>query len=296
MSRQRCRRWGIRSALNSPDVGLHLPLVNQNNFQLVLFAAIFGLSILSWVVGKVREQAEIKRQRDAARRRMEEQLRTGRAEPAPSPTTAAQGMSAQELAARRQAQLQELRRQQAEKKRAALGATLPMPVPGGPGGLGGPGGAGAPHARAPMPRPAKPTVRPAGQAAATPTRPAQRPTTQPTTLKRPEQLGDRPARDPAPVRRGPAEPTRRRPPEAREPARLLYDEPAEPVVSRASRFAPPAAAAPPRVAEVAPRTPSVRALLFGTGGEPRRSDELRRLFALQEVLGAPLSMRDEPGR
>jgi hypothetical protein len=39
----------------------------------------------------------------------------------------------------------------------------------------------------------------------------------------------------------------------------------------------------------------VRSLLFGSDGRARPKDELRRLFALNEVLSKPVSMRKGPG-
>jgi len=91
--------------------------------QYVVLFAFMGMSVASWVFGQLREQTRRKKARDDARRRYEEQLRTGRAaDPGSKPAAPRQAMSrAQQLAARRQAQLEELRRRQR--------GTLPPPPP-----------------------------------------------------------------------------------------------------------------------------------------------------------------------
>ncbi len=246
--------------------------------QFYLFAIVASLSLLSWIVGKLREQAEIKRAKDEARRRQDEQLRTGRAAGAPggAAANAPAGASAQELAARRQAQLEALRRQQQMNQRSrAVGTAAPRPMgqPGGP--PGGPRpmgpdqrqvGFGVPQTvtRGPTALPGQPQ----------PQRPAARP--QQTTLPQRKQNQQR------------GEPTRpqRRPEVAAQP----FDPPAPPPVVRRSAFAPPPPVAAPVHAEV---RAGPKGLLFNPDGRVRSPAELRRAFALMEVLSPPLSMRDE---
>lgn len=137
---------------------------------LVFFLA-FGLPLIGWVFGKVKEQREAKQLRDEMKRRREEQLRTGRtgdveqAAPASRPSrisgrvdaadesggVSAERQRLQDLAAKRQAQLRELRaRQRAQQQGAgqgegegrADGAVVRGRVPGSVGGAGGGSGSG----------------------------------------------------------------------------------------------------------------------------------------------------------
>lgn len=81
--------------------------------DLIIFLIVIGFSGASWVYGKIREQADLQRAREEARKRFEEQLRTGRAETGEEEDqTTSREQRLDELAARRQAQLQELRKRQ----------------------------------------------------------------------------------------------------------------------------------------------------------------------------------------
>ena len=107
-----------------------------NNSQLIILLIFATISALSWVFGKLKEQSELKRARDEARRKRDEELRTGRVEqPSPTsrmPPTPAQ-VRAQDMAARRQAQLEELRRQQQARTQMTLPGGVVIvrgPVPG----------------------------------------------------------------------------------------------------------------------------------------------------------------------
>lgn len=82
--------------------------------QLLLIVVVFGGSAITALVRKLAEKAEQKKRQDALARARDESLRTGRA---PEGTTEA--TPADTLAARRQAQLEELRRQQQERLRQA---------------------------------------------------------------------------------------------------------------------------------------------------------------------------------
>ncbi|MEM8835781.1 MAG: hypothetical protein AAGD00_08170 [Planctomycetota bacterium] len=99
--------------------------------DLIIFLIVIGFSGASWVYGKIREQADLQRAREEARKRFEEQLRTGRAEVEEGeeqPTSREQRLD--ELAARRQAQLQELRkRQQAAARGGQQTVVLRGPSP-----------------------------------------------------------------------------------------------------------------------------------------------------------------------
>ncbi len=102
----------------------------RNNPQFVVLLIFFGLSGLSWIMNKLREQKQIKQINDARRKRREEELRTGRSSPAsPGGDSSQQGEplpSLEELAARRQKQLEELRARQQAKARQ--GGKSPPPV------------------------------------------------------------------------------------------------------------------------------------------------------------------------
>jgi len=107
-----------------------------NNLQLLIVAALLGFSALSWVVRKLKAQAEIAERRRAAERLELERLRTGRG-PAtperaprdlPGPMTA--GAQSEE---ERRARLAELRRQQLERLRrqaAQGGGGIILQIPG----------------------------------------------------------------------------------------------------------------------------------------------------------------------
>lgn len=87
----------------------------RNNQQLIFLGFFLALSLFSWVMGQLREKRKIKRAREEARRRYEEQLRTGRSPEEQPSVLVQQSARAQEMAEQRQAQLRELRRQQEQQ-------------------------------------------------------------------------------------------------------------------------------------------------------------------------------------
>ncbi len=74
---------------------------------------VLGLSAASWIFQRLKEQSEVKKSQDQLRRRIEDELRTGRATSENQPAPRADAQALQDLAARRQAQLRELRMRQA---------------------------------------------------------------------------------------------------------------------------------------------------------------------------------------
>ncbi|MBN8645692.1 MAG: hypothetical protein J0L61_10710 [Planctomycetes bacterium] len=110
--------------------------MSGSSIHLILILLVFGASALSWVIGKLREQAAIKKMKDEAKRRSEEELRTGRVTSAPAePSRSSELAELRELAAKRQQQLQQMRqaqKQTAQQRReeAARGpAPFPISVP-----------------------------------------------------------------------------------------------------------------------------------------------------------------------
>lgn len=100
-----------------------------NWVQFLVFALFLTAPAVSWVIQKLREQAEVKRVRTEAQRRREEELRTGRTSDAPGPSKLqSKGddrmTELQRLAERRQQQLRELRarqeRQQSTRTNVAI--------------------------------------------------------------------------------------------------------------------------------------------------------------------------------
>ena len=250
--------------------------------QLLILLLAIGAPAISWIFGKLREQAELKKARDTAKRRQDDSLRTtqltNRSAPAPTPETQRE-RERQELAARRQAQLRELRQRQYER------ATRPGTVVRGPAPTG---------ARPQVPQmPRQPTPRSPG-----PLRPGI--PAPPTTARRTPPVA-------APARPGPGRPMPA-------PAR-----PTPPSTARRSTGAPPPVARP-RV-EPAGRKPAptpvakteavarghnvevarehrgvgrdVRGMLIGPDGETRSRADLARAIALTEVFGPPISLRLE---
>src|SRR5689334_10224973 len=92
------------------------------NFHFLIILLVVSASVIQWVYRKVQEQAAIKRAKGERQRRVTESLRTGRPMPAEAPAVAPSAPQPQplshtdarrrlqELAERRQRQLEELRR------------------------------------------------------------------------------------------------------------------------------------------------------------------------------------------
>ncbi len=226
----------------------------MNTNSLWFLAIFFAMSIGSWVLGQLREQAKLKKTRDESKRQYEEQLRTGRAEPA----RGAAGPTAQamDLAERRQAQLRELRRQQ-ESSRGGVGAVVARPT-----------GTTIPATPRPVPVPIV-----LGSGGMVIQRGPMMPRPQATPGQRRESA-EAEAAQAAAVGREAAQHKRLRE-QAAHAAAALRTERAE------------AEAAKRRVVGVK----GVRGLLIGSDGRPVTRNDLRRLFALNEILGKPVSMR-----
>lgn len=107
--------------------------MSGSSIHLILILLVFGASALSWVIGKLREQAAVKRMKDEARRRTDEELRTGRITDAPAePSRSSELAELRELAARRQQQLQQMRQTQkqtaAQRREDAARGPAPVPI------------------------------------------------------------------------------------------------------------------------------------------------------------------------
>lgn len=281
------RRW-------SPSTSATRSAMNQffNFSQFMLIAAFMAMAAGSWIFGQIRQQAARKRARAEARRRYEEQLRTGRPpeEPAgPQAGAAAQGQPmspGQRLAAQRQAQLQQLRQRQATPT-------------GGTSGVGAGPSAPPPLVRSPQTPMARPTGRPPSGVVIQRIPPAAAP-----------QPRQRPSR-PQPVRptgrgvpRPGAAPVRPRPVRSPRPAGGPSQAPASPRGERPQRRERPRERVGALVEAPAPGTgareggtpihASVRALLLGhSTSRVDRAQQLRTLIAATEVLSPPVSLRED---
>lgn len=252
------------------------------NSQLIIIIAALSLSFLSWAYQKVRENQELKRAREAARRRYEEQLRTGREDEPSTVASSGTSPSLEELAARRQAQLQELRRQQQERARtqgASAGRNVGVRMGGGvnaPGQPGAPAGAGRPGtpsggaARPGMPVPATkrgtPQQRPARPASAEP-RPYEDPNT--ALFRRMKEKGEAELKE---------RDRQRRDSERREEEKRKATEASRVLIAQAD--------AARRVEPVA------RPASVARGMRPMDMADLRRLILAKEVFGEPMAFRD----
>jgi hypothetical protein len=260
-----------------------------NNSQLIIFLIVMAFSALSWVIGYLKEQSRIKKAKDEQKRRFEESLRTGR--PVDEPVRAKD--PAADLAARRQAQLQELRRQQVEERARAQGGVVVVrgPSPGNSGGAGIPGTLGVPGPQQPQ-RPARGQVviqrGPNAGAQRTQRRDPQQPPvrakeTQPPTFasgNEPAMLQARRLREQS-EREAAAQMASRI--EARDAERRAAELAAQ---DRDRRLA----AASSRAASAAKPLGGARGLIFDKSGAAT-SESLRRAIVLAEVFGRPVSDR-----
>lgn len=108
-----------------------------NNIQFFILLFILGGSFSTWLFGKLREKRELKVMRDAERRRKEELLRTGRSSEVP---TAAQGATPggardseamRALAEKRQAQIRALRERKGGQQQTGTLGGPPRATPSG---------------------------------------------------------------------------------------------------------------------------------------------------------------------
>lgn len=243
--------------------------------QLIGFVLVVGLSALSWLFQKVAEQREKKRRVDLAEKRTLETLRTGR-EPTEGEVPPSVTSRQQELAAKRQAQLEELRRRQQERARQQTqprpSATVELPRP-----------------RAPQPAPG-------------PTRP---PRAQPPIVFIPGSSGPivvtprKPAR-PGPQARTPARPPAQQVPRAgKRPAAAPRQRPSQRIAPAQPQERPAASASTSHglLSDINTQAPTAPVDL-PTGqnmerGEniPRTPGEWRRALVMREVLSKPLALR-----
>ncbi len=249
--------------------------------HLIILLIVFGMSAISWVIGKLREQAAIKRMKDELKRRQEEELRTGRTSEPSQPTKLSELQQLRELAIKRQQQLEQMRAAQrtagqadAARARGTLGAPsqggpvvlipsppiptgrIPKPTraPGVPGIPGGPG----------VPRTIPGGGRPAGGAGSS---------------------------RPVPRRAAEPEPQRTL---ARPPATVPVPEPARGVTQGRGRLMEIASAQSDRAGDAGrPSAPAAveLAALVGLRARGGGAAELRRAILLSEVLGPPVSAR-----
>lgn len=160
-----------------------------------------GISAISWILQRLKEQAAIKQARDEIARAKNEELRTGRSSAPTAPKAVAQTetQALQDLAARRQAQLRELRTRQMQQGQPQS-TTPPVVLT--------PPPARRPAPSAPQHGTLRPTPLPGGPRTNAPTRPV--PRSQQPLQRRPES-------QPLPL---PIPPSRFAPISATSPARL----------------------------------------------------------------------------
>lgn len=249
--------------------------------QFWIFLLVFGFGAASWLVRQLQEQARIRQAKERAKRQFEEQLRTGRPpqEAPPQPPRESRLPRSDDLVARRQAQLNELRRRQAQSSPLA-GAGMIVKAPSGPRGIGGlrpagavppsgvviqrlPSGAGAPA----------PTRRPA------PSRPA------------PTPPGVRPPASPAQLNEA-----RRKDQQQREAVmrQLESQERARIENERRRRTAQAAVEEREQERKRVVAQPMSVSPLHGPDGQLKSVAELRDIFIASELLGRPLCDRQEP--
>jgi hypothetical protein len=264
----------------------------QGNYHLILVLIFFAFSALSWLIGKLREQAAIKKARDENRRARDEELRTGRVAEAPSQTRGGELAELRELAAKRQEQLRQMREMQ---KRSAAStrhrpqetvvigpSPIPLPgvpkpgtptmrsprTPGIPGIPGTPGTPGVPVTLRPQGRAAAPTRSPQPDRGVQDIRPG---------AQMPRQKGRTPV-----TRREDAQAEFIRPPFTVEPAaprRLVADTKDAFSISDAEE------------SRVKRPAPIGLAALLGTGGTRPTAAEMRRAIVLNEIFSKPVSDR-----
>lgn len=255
--------------------------------QFWIFLLVFGFGAVSWLIRQIQEQSRIRQAKERAKRQYEEQLRTGRTpESAPPPAREPRLPRPDDLVARRQAQLNELRRRQAQGSPLA-GAGMVVKAPTGQRGVAGlpgtgvrrPGGAIPPSGvviqRVP---PGAGAPDPGGRQS--PARPQQR-----TPAMRPA----------APTSGSQLDEQRRREQLQRETVmRQLESQERTRVESERRRRAAEAAAEErkqERERVVAPL--SAVSPFHEPNGQLRPVSELRRLLVASEILGRPLCDRQE---
>lgn len=257
--------------------------------QLLFFVAVLGAPALSWVIQKLREQADVKRQRTEAARRREEELRTGRVsqpQQASQPPAREDRMTElQRLAERRQQQLRELRARQ-ERQIAAKAAPIAPGSQAGGSGVGQklPKGQGMRGQPLPGMQTSQQTPAP------TRNRPPQTARRQPSSQGTP---GPRSGQQrPSPIRQDQVD--------IRSAMRQAEQSAAVPVLKGQS-ISEQLSAAPVSEKKVAPSAAAdkrkgvsteIRSLLRASTRRDGSGPQLATLMALNEVLAKPVSMRD----
>lgn len=241
----------------------------MGTIQNLIVLAMIAISVGSAIYGKLREVRERRKLQERLRRQREEELRTGRpAAPAPAPTAAAPSSRHSELAARRQAQLEELRRRQ-QQPIVVPPTAGPRPVP-------------IPGQRAPTP------VRPApshGRSAGGPSAPVRVP-----VLVRPPEPPK--PREPRAGRPGAVKPVERRTAAAIEPAAPTGRDGESPEPPRAQALVRASREPEPKTAAGFRPVGGARSLFFNPDGSARSGAELARLIVVNEILSPPLSLRN----
>lgn len=241
--------------------------MGQNWVNLLWVFLVIGAPAISWTVGKLREQYEKKRLRDMQRAREEESIRMTRIAdrgPRVDPEQERTDRLA-ELAARRQAQLEELRQrrgvQQQERREAPPQGPVIVGMP-----------TGAPP-RPGVPRAPRPQAPPTGRTPPGPSRP------------RPTVAAPTPVPPPAARPRGPVRPvTPTRPVETFE--RVMASAPTPIAANEVHSVDLDAALHRPHRTET---SASVRAMLRGEG--PGGRGALATALVLSEVLSKPMGLR-----
>lgn len=285
--------------------------MNTQWIRLIVIVALLSISVISWAAKKLAEQRQIKQAREARERLAEQVLRTGRTEDgvavstvSTSPAAAAPNQVAghadarrrlQELAERRQRQLEELRRKQGQGGQGQSTVTSessPVPTI-----------ERAPASRTTEMGPNAQPMAPAKPRQAPPPPPRRVPSK--TQQSRPQQGKQAPSRQ--------AQPKRAAKPQTRKEA-LAANQPAR---DRAGRT--PEQAALHAIADEAEQTAlqpaqlqqldavnasrrqgsdSIKAALAGARGGGMSANEWRRVIMMREILDKPMSMREasEEGR
>lgn len=98
-----------------------------NWLHLIVLVIVVGASVISWIYRQLKEQSEKKRARDQMEARQREMLRTGRDPVQEGGASTEEELRRRELAARREAQLAELRRRAMARQQGsgARGSTAP---------------------------------------------------------------------------------------------------------------------------------------------------------------------------
>ncbi len=262
-----------------------------NWLQLLIALLLVGGPVLGTIIGKLKEQAALKRARDETKRRQQEALRTTqvieRTNEESETEEDRRSVAMRELAARRQAQLRELRRRQAQSQtgqQANTGGGVLRAPSSSPSGGGGGGGAGTSIPGGPFPTPT-------GRGQRQQQREAQR-------QQRRQQRGGQQR----PARRESTPPVRdRQGPDADRPtADRIGDRIKESAIAVGSTPIRSGAIGTSAIGEQSTEDKSsarsnihdgVRSMLFGADGHVDH-DKLRKAVALTEVLGTPTSLRE----